>query len=157
MHGRTTTYSELWDFREELRDLFEALERSPGTDPFRTDCVPAMDVYETDSTVEVALDLPGVNPATVRVFCKSSVLLVAGEKLPRRGQRDASFHLVERGFGRFARTLKLTCACDVAHATAQLRSGELRVSLPKLTDRRGRSFAIPVLSGAPRSPETGGH
>jgi hypothetical protein len=38
--------------------------------------------------------------------------LIAGQKMPRRSG-DASFHLVERGYGRFARVVRLTTACDM--------------------------------------------
>lgn len=144
MHGRSASHAELWDFREELRELFQTLSRTSEADPLRADYMPALDVYETDTSIEVAVDLPGVSPATVRVMIKASVLLIAGEKLPRRGQRDASFHLVERGFGRFARAVRLSGACDAARAVAHFTGGELRVSLPKVTERRGRTFFVPV-------------
>jgi HSP20 family protein len=151
MHSRSASYSELWEFRAELLELFQTLEPTPGTDPLRTDYAPAMDVYETDASLEVAVDLPGVSASSVRVFVRSAIMLIAGQKSPRRGQRDASFHLVERGFGRFARTLALAGPCDAARATATFASGELRVSLPKVGERRGRTFAIPIGPGQPPS------
>jgi HSP20 family protein len=140
---------EAGDFGAELRSIFEELGRALGTDPLTGECSPAVDVYETDETLEIAVDLPGVEARAVRVLVKGSVVLVAGEKLPRRGRGDSSFHLVERGFGRFARTVRLTAACDVGRARATLTRGELRVIFPKIGERRGGPIAIAIAAGPP--------
>jgi HSP20 family protein len=105
---------------------------------------PPLDVYETDDMVEITVDLPGVDASAIRVIAKGDSVLVAGEKSARRTRTESSFHLVERGYGRFARVVRLGRACDTAHATATLVGGELRVSIPKITDRRGRLVTIAV-------------
>jgi HSP20 family molecular chaperone IbpA len=69
---------------------------------------------------------------------------VAGDKAPRRGRGDSSFHLVERGFGRFARIVRFSTPCDAGRGRAVLEKGELRISLPKVTERRGRAIPIDV-------------
>jgi HSP20 family protein len=74
-------------------------------------------------------------------------VLVAGEKPPRRARGESSFHLVERGYGRFARVVRIGAPCDVGSATAQFVQGELRISLPKMNDRRGRTIQIPIRAG----------
>src|SRR5215510_8533776 len=110
------------------------------------ECMPVVDVFETDKSVEIVLDLPGVTADAIRILFKSGVLLIVGEKerpdLTRRG--PASFHLVERDFGRFARAVRIHAAIDGAQATARLANGELRVVLPRITDRRGAGLLIPI-------------
>jgi HSP20 family molecular chaperone IbpA len=64
----------------------------------------------------------------------------------RRGGVDSSFHLVERGFGRFARTVRIGRACDGSRAHARLVKGELRISIPKIAERRGQTFEIQVMA-----------
>ncbi len=64
---------------------------------------PPLDVYETDDALEIADGPAGRRPGAVRVVAKGDAVLIAGEKAPRRGRGDSSFHLVERGYGRFAR------------------------------------------------------
>jgi HSP20 family protein len=100
----------------------------------------------------VAVDLPGVDSAAVRVLMKGDALLIAGEKTPRRGRVESSFHLVERGFGRFARSVRLGRACDPANARARLVDGELRISIPKMAERRGRTIKIEVQAGKAGGP-----
>jgi HSP20 family protein len=78
------------------------------------------------------------------VIGKGDSVLIAGEKAARRARRESSFHLVERGYGRFARVIRLGRPCDTAKARATLVEGELRVSIPKLAERRSRAIQITV-------------
>jgi HSP20 family protein len=133
--------SELGEFAEEVRRIFRDLGRGAA---MVAECSPPIDVYETDDAMEIRVDLPAVDAADVRVAIKGATVLIAGEKTPRRGQGDASFHLVERGFGRFARTVELSAACDTSRAHATLRQGELRITVPKIGDRRGRLIEIAI-------------
>jgi HSP20 family protein len=110
------------------------------------ECMPVVDVFETEKTVEIVLDLPGVAADAVRILFKGGVLLIVGEKerpdVSKRG--PASFHLVERDFGRFARAVKINAAIDGAGARARLSNGELRVVLPRIADRRGAGQLVPI-------------
>ena len=138
--------SEVSDFADEVRRVFMELGRTFGADSLAGECSPAIDVFETDDSVEVAVDLPGIDPVAVRVIMRADALLIVGEKTPRRGLGESSFHLVERGFGRFARAVRLGRPCDPSKARARLSDGELRISIPKIVERRGRSIPITVTS-----------
>jgi HSP20 family protein len=143
--------SESGEFAEEIRRIFVELGRVYAADSLAGECAPPLDVYETDETFEISVDLPGVDPSAVRIIVKGSAVLIAGEKAPRRGRGDSSFHLVERGYGRFARTVRLLGACDGARARAMLQHGELRLVIPKITERRGQPIQIVVTRGEPVS------
>lgn len=138
--------SEVGDFADEVRRVFLELGQTFGLKSLAGECSPAIDVYETDDAVEIAVDLPGVDASAIRVIVKGPTVLIVGEKPARRAQGESSFHLVERGFGRFARSVRLASPCDGAKARAALSNGELRVSIPKIEDRRGRSIQIPIES-----------
>ena len=136
--------SEIADFAEEVRRIFLELGCIVGSESLAWECSPTIDVYETDDTQEIAVDLPGIDPTGVRVLGKGDSILIAGEKSARRARGGSSFHLVERGYGRFARVVRLSRGCDTAKARATLVDGELRVSIPKIADRRDKTISIPV-------------
>jgi HSP20 family protein len=136
--------SEINDFTDELRSIFLELGRTFGAESLTGECVPAIDVYETDDMLEIAVDLPGVPANALRLVGKGDSVLIAGEKSARRARSESSFHLVERGYGRFARVVRLSSACDVSKARARLVNGELRVSIPKIAERRGRATSIAI-------------
>jgi len=145
MHTRVVVApSEIGDFADEVRRVFLELGRVFGADSLAGECAPPIDVYETDSALEITVDLPGIAVDAIRIMSKGDTILVVGEKTPRRAGGDASFHLVERGYGRFARAVRLTRACDTSKAHASLGGGELRITVPKLAERRGQTITIPI-------------
>ena len=109
------------------------------------ECAPPMDVLETAEAVEIVIDLPGVTVADLRILFSHGTLIVAGRKLPGPcGHREAAFHLAERSFGRFTRAVRLSGAFDAGRASASLNGGELRLTLPRIEERRGRDIRIPI-------------
>src|SRR6266511_2317318 len=57
--------SELGDFADEVRRVFLELGRVFGAESLAGECSPPVDVYETDETIEVAVDLPGVDAPAI--------------------------------------------------------------------------------------------
>lgn len=145
--ARMLVSTDVGDLDQEVRRLFEELNRRrPDRQPFVSgECIPLQDVFETEQTIEIVIDLPGVTADSCRVMIKSGVVLVVGEKeRPEPAHGPASFHLVERDFGRFARAVRVHAAIDAAHARARLKDGELRIILPKVAERRGRELLVAI-------------
>jgi HSP20 family protein len=112
------------------------------------ECSPTLDVLETEHSVDIVLDVPGIPADGLRILIKNGVVLIVGEKDRAEPARaPTSYHLVERDFGRFARAVRIHTAVDAARATATLAHGELRLVLPKLTERRGQEIFVPVEAG----------
>jgi HSP20 family protein len=143
--------SEIGDFADELRRLFVETGGLDSEASLTADCSPPLDVYETDETLEITVDVPGVDPRALRLVVKGNALLIAGQKMARRGRGSSSFHLVERGYGRFARAVRLATPCDTARTRATLTDGELRLVVPKISERRGRAIRIPISAPAERA------
>lgn len=134
------------DLGEEARRLFNRLAEEARSGEVTGECSPPLDVVETASTVEIVVDVPGVRGEDIQVVLSRGMLVVGGLKQPPacEHQHEAAFHLAERGFGRFARAIRLTGAFDAGRATATLSAGELRIVLPRIEERRGRELRIPV-------------
>jgi HSP20 family protein len=145
--ARMLVSTDVGDLGQEVRRLFEELNRRrPDRRPLVSgECMPLQDVFETEQSIEIVIDLPGVSADGCRVLIKSGVVLVVGEKeRPEAAHGPASFHLVERDFGRFARAVRVHAAVDAARARARLKDGELRIILPKLPERRGRELLVSI-------------
>jgi HSP20 family protein len=134
------------DMDDELRRLFERLAGAGEWNAAPAECTPPIDVLETAEGIEVVMDVPGVAADQVKVVVARNALIIMGQKMPSgcEPHREAAFHIAERGFGRFARSVALGGAFDVGRADATLRDGELRVLLPRLDERRGRERRIPI-------------
>ena len=143
------------DLADDVRRVFQDLERHGGR-PWTAatgQCTPPLDVLETDETVEIAVDLPGVAPAQVRVVLKGGLVLVAGEKIPAApGAGGGDYHLLERGI-RPVRARRPHCAAVRRQpGPCLLSDGELRIILPKIHDRRGQARTLSIGSEPSASP-----
>jgi HSP20 family protein len=153
--ARMLVSTDVGDLGQEVRRLFEDLARRR---PHRRhmvsgECMPLLDVFETERTIEIVLDVPGVTVEGCRIMIKSGVVLVVGEKeRPEPSRGPASFHLVERDFGRFARAVRVHAAVDAAKARARLREGELRIILPKIAEQRGREILVTIDTETSEAP-----
>ena len=130
---------------DELRRLFDLIDSEALARGSAGECTPPVDVLESAAAVEITVDLPGVRKEHVQVAFARGAVLVAGTKGPIAcSHADATFHLAERAFGRFARVVRLSGALDAGRAKAVLASGELRIVIPRIEDRRGREIRIPL-------------
>lgn len=106
---------------------------------------PPVDVCETTKAVLVRIELPGVRAAQIKIGLNGNKLHVRGEKKKRIPRQRITSHLCsERGYGHFDRMVPLRWTIDANSATAELSNGMLLVKLPKLKDRRGLEFKIPI-------------
>lgn len=133
------------DLADDARRLLTELDRDvPGASTLTAECRPPLDVLETATALEIVVDVPGVRAESLRVAIRRSTLLIVGAKLSPPADFDVRYHLAERSYGRFARAVRLAGAIDATRARATAAGGELRVVLPRLDDRRGSVFMIPV-------------
>lgn len=148
--NRLPISSDVGDVSADVRRLFEDLlkQRPERRHQITGECLPLLDVFETHEAIDLLLDLPGVAASSIRLLVKGGVVIIAGEKdRPDSSTHGpASYHLVERDFGRFARAVRVHVAIDAAKATASLTGGELRVRLPKIQERRGQGLLVPITS-----------
>ncbi|MGH9163096.1 MAG: Hsp20/alpha crystallin family protein [Vicinamibacteraceae bacterium] len=144
-------FPEVNELADEVRRLFDELE-PPHARAWRSSAgvyTPALDVIEREDGIEIYLDVAGVALEDVRVLFKAGTLVICGcKRPPERGQPEATaFHLVERAYGRFARAVRIATAIDVRRSRATLLAGEVRIWIPKIEERRGQEFVIPVEKG----------
>jgi HSP20 family protein len=138
--------------QDELASAWQELERlfgrlglpHDGSSVMPEVWTPAADVFECDGSVTVVLEVPGLNPDTLRVTWSNGRLKVAGERKERRPAGAVAFLCMERPHGRFSRTLAFDVPVDVRRAKAHLAGGLLTIVLPRVDDRRGRETVIPV-------------
>jgi HSP20 family protein len=140
-----TPYSELMTLQREVNQLFERLAEFERPERAATGSwSPAADVYECDGKLTVVMELPGFAADTLRIVCKDRTLIVSGERREKRPGGGAAFLCVERPHGRFTRAIPIDIPVDLRGAEARLQAGLLRITLPRLKDRRGRETVIVV-------------
>jgi HSP20 family protein len=129
--------------QQEVNELFGRLSEIDDADRVPPgEWCPATDVYEARGGIVVVMEVPGLEPGSLRVALRDRSVVVSGERRPRHAH--GSFLCLERPHGRFERAIKLETPVDVAHARAALGAGLLTVTLPRRRERRGEEIQIPI-------------
>jgi HSP20 family protein len=100
--------------------------------------MPLADVRETDDSVVVTMDLPGVDKGDVDINVVGDELNVTATKSKEEVRTEENFHTRERSYTRFERVVPLPVAVKPDEARARLNNGVLEVTIPKevVTSRR---------------------
>jgi len=122
---------------ESLFDMMEDLWRTPfkalGNFPFEGEEYPSIDVSESDKTITVSAELPGVAPDDIEVTVNRGRLTIKGEKKFEDEEKKDNYHRIERSYGSFQRTVALPSDVDDQHIKATFKSGVLKLEIPKST------------------------
>ena len=118
-----------WDPIRDLRAWQERLA-SPHADAW----IPAIDVYETADRYVVAAEVPGMTRDQIDLVVEDSRLTIRGHRVDKSASAGAAvhFHQVERGHGPFARTFEFASKIDAEAVSAELATGILTITLPKV-------------------------
>jgi HSP20 family protein len=94
---------------------------------------PSTDVTETDTEIEIAAELPGLESQDVEISLEDDVLTIRGEKKMPADADDKSknYHPTERSYGRFYRAFQLPVGIDPASVEATMSNGVLKIKIPK--------------------------
>ena len=106
----------------------------PQADCFRTDDPPALNVI---------VELPGVDPASVEVVVAGRALTISGERTRPR-VAGAHYLAMEIEYGAFRRTVELDTKIDPTNVTATYDKGMLKVVLPLAPQKRDEKVSIEV-------------
>jgi HSP20 family protein len=112
------------------RDSWPESFRDFGEARYRDRWQPAVDVFETSTTVVVRVELPGVGGKDVRVKVEGENIRISGErKVPSQGDLKR-LHQMEIAFGIFERVVRIPTAFEREQITAHLKDGFLEITLP---------------------------
>lgn len=129
-----------------MRDEFEGLwnqlvgERAPGW--LATPMMPPVDLKETNSAIEVRMDLPGFDAANIDVQLNNNVLTVSGTREEEKKDDQATFHRIERRSGSFSRSVAIPVRVAEEKVDAKFRNGVLTISLQKSENGKSRKITV---------------
>ena len=127
--------------RQEMEELFSGAW-GDGEDAWTAPLVPAADVSETDRTIEVKMDLPGINATDIDVQVNGNLLTVSGERKEEKEEKGKTYHRIERRYGRFSRSTTLPAAVKEDKVDAQYHDGVLTITMDKTEDAKSRRIKV---------------
>jgi HSP20 family protein len=144
--GRIDPFGDLSTVRDRLNRLFEEQQAveppGPGGRPVQSRVWrPLVDVFEDQDTVQVYLDLPGLDRSSIDVQLTGDSLTVRGER--RQEKREGGHYVhVERPEGSFQRSFTLGIPVDFEKVQANYRDGVLQITLPKAETVKPRRVEV---------------
>ena len=141
---------QLWDPVREavsLRDVMSSLLQDSFVRPgaLMGDGGPAMlplDISENDNEFIVKASLPGVRPEDVQITVHGDTLTIRGETKAEQEKKDEHYHLRERRYGLFQRTVRLSAPVRTDQAKAEFQNGVLTLTLPKAEEAKPKQIKI---------------
>jgi HSP20 family protein len=102
--------------------------------PVEQGLTPTLDVKENEKEIVVKADLPGIDEKDINLTIHDGVLSLRGEKKSERTDERENYHVMERSYGSFQRSIRLPETIDEDKVDARFDKGVLTVTLPKRAD-----------------------
>ena len=104
--------------------------------------VPAVDVWETDTDLVYAFDLPGVSEEQISIELQEDTLTVTAERDRSEEGAEEGFLRYERRFGTFSRALNVPHGVTEERIKADYRDGVLEIRVAKPESPKPRKIQI---------------
>ena len=143
---RWDPFREMAGLQERMSRLFEeASGRRRASDDFITGSwIPSVDVRETNDSLEISVEVPGIEPKDVEVSVENGILTLKGSRSFEKAAEGETYHRVERSYGAFERSFTLPTNIDSERVSAVYRHGVLNLTLPKREEAKPRSISIKI-------------
>ena len=110
---------------------------------------PAINVAETANAIEVTAELPGVEEKDIKVGLEGNRLTISGEKKEESKKDEKDWHVEERSYGSFYRSMSLPFTPADGAVEAHLDKGVLHVTVKKPVETASAAKTIEIKAGQP--------
>jgi len=130
----TTSQEATWDpfraMRREMENALRAFDRNSPSPEIGAG-VPAINVAETKDAFEVTAELPGVDEKDIKVSLDDNQLVISGEKKAESTKEEKDWHVEERSYGSFYRSMFLPFEPEDGAVDAHFDKGVLHLTIKK--------------------------
>lgn len=138
-------FKEISTLRKEMDTLLNKFFGKPSlVEAFGGEWSPTLDVSETDVSIIVKAELPGLEAKDIDVSLSGDVLTIKGEKRKEEEEKDEQYHYSERYYGSFQRSFRLPTTIQSDKIEAGFEKGVLKITLPKTEEAKKKEIKIEV-------------
>jgi HSP20 family protein len=136
---------ELERMRREMDRVWDSFfERRPARVEEVSELLPTLDISETKNEYVVKAELPGMDPKEIDISLTNDLLTIKGEKKQEKEEKEENYHLIERSYGSFTRSVRLPGQVQSDKINANFKNGILKVTLPKTEEAKKKEIKIKV-------------
>jgi len=136
--ARTHLVSDPFNYlRHEIDKLFEATTSIQGIRP-------EFEVKENKDGLLVTAELPGVSEKDIDISLDNETLTIRGEKKSEDVKSGETYHMTERTYGAFSRSIRLPYKPDEKKVSASFKDGVLSLTIPRASTAKLSKHKIPI-------------
>ena len=121
---------------------FERNEYDNENDAFPRWALMNAEVEETADDLIVRMEMPGIGKENFSIRIIGNTLFIQGDKRMARESEGSTYHLVERAYGSFERSISLPKSVDSEKSQASYVDGVLSIRLPKAVSETVRNIPV---------------
>ena len=144
--ARWDPFNDMISLREAMDQLLEnaliGFGPTAGGQRSSTSFAFPVDVSENDDSYVVKASLPGIKPEDLDVTVRDNTLTITGEMRAEQENKDERYHLRERRWGSFTRSIALPAGVDANNVQAEYENGILTLTLPKSQEARPKRISV---------------
>jgi HSP20 family protein len=133
---------ELDRMRREMDRIWDNITRDRYPSTFEQDWVPSLDLSDTGDSLVAELEVPGMDSKDIDISITGTVLTVSGEKKRKREEKEHNYHLVERSYGKFVRSVRLPSTVDPDRVEASYKDGILTITMDKVEQAKTKKIEV---------------
>jgi HSP20 family protein len=139
-------FKELEKMRREMDRLWDSYfeERPRRRGEEIGEWLPSLDVSETKGDLVVKAEIPGIDPKDIDISLTNDLLTIKGEKKQEKEEKEENYHLIERSYGSFTRSIRLPKEVQSDKINASYKNGLLKITLPKSEEAKKKEIKIKV-------------
>jgi HSP20 family protein len=137
-------FRELERVRREMDRLWDSFFEEGPKRRGGEEWLPSLDVAETKNEIVVKAEIPGIDPKDIDISLTNDLLTIKGEKKQEKEEKEENYHLIERSYGSFSRSIRLPGEVQSNKISASYKNGILKVALPKSEEAKRKEIKIKV-------------
>jgi HSP20 family protein len=107
---------------------------------------PPVDIYEDEQSIQLKLEVPGIDEKDLDIRVENNVLTVSGERKFEKEEKEENFRRVERRYGSFSRSFTLPNTVNTDDIHADYNNGVLNIRLAKRAEAKPKQIKVNVSS-----------
>jgi len=142
---RWEPFRELNTLQSRLNRLFEEQTRGGSEESLTAGAfVPPVDVYEDEHSIQLKLEVPGIEEKDLDIKVENNVLTVSGERKFEKEEKEENFRRVERRYGSFTRSFTLPNTVNPEDVSADYSNGVLKIKLGKRAEAKPKQIKVNI-------------
>lgn len=133
-----------WDPYREMSNMLDRFFEEPISEWRTTDFnlnLP-LDVAESEDEFIVKASVPGIDPDDIDITVTKNTLTIKGEMKKEEETEEERYHLRERRYGRFTRSITLPTSVNTDMIDANYENGVLVLHLPKTEEMKPKRIEV---------------